>query len=428
MLLNVGGMVMEFHRHQLLRCGLRGTCLAVLLNRFPGWLLTDAEGVHFVDADPFYFIWFTVMLYLGDRIDVSEICEGCPSAFPFYHDRFFAKTDLNTEPQTGDHEGDAFRQFMAEMGAFIHSSAGGTSGSEVLTARVDDLTVATTDATLDDFDTLHERFSKYRGPVVDVSADHLRKIVDYLRRIRIASDAAIPLPTSTSPGELLYACEMYGLMEQVYLSMIGKSHSHIQCILKSSHDDCEFHTLVQRAEGLQGGLLFVVESEREARRHRFACHIDGPLIAPSDPTAELCTGCPVTFYSISGAFEEADGIVKIAIPNDQQWMTVAGTQGTVTNTDGVLHCKVAIGGGRLWLGCAKDRPAGDLRRCAQWVKRIELPVGKTYRGGFFHDNGYATLATSFGFTCADMEIYTLQPDCGWEWLRAVADVLLSPST
>ncbi|CEL95896.1 unnamed protein product [Vitrella brassicaformis CCMP3155] len=413
MLLDIGGTVMTFPRDSLLHDELKGTCLAVLLHRFGDWLLTHGNGTPFVDADPDYFKWLSVKLrYLRDnRIDVKEICEGCPPAFAFYHNRFLAKTDLTIEPQTGDHKSAAFDGFMAAMGAFIDSSvAGGTGGSEVLSVFVEGRSVATADATLDDFDTLKKRFTEYRGPVVHVSADHFYKIVDYIRRIRIAPDAARPLPTSSSFDELLYACEMYGLMEQVYLSMIGKSHSHIKCILRNSYDDCEFETLVQRADGLQGGLLFVIECEHKTRRHRFACHIDGPLIAPSDPKAELRTTCPVTFYSISGAFEGGDGIVQIAVPSNKQWVNVAGTEGAVKNDKGEPTGKVCIANGRLWLGHGKDGPAGDLRRCQQWLERGELPDGKTYRGDF-HD-GDATLAATVSFTCADMEIYTLQASEG----------------
>ncbi|CEL95699.1 unnamed protein product [Vitrella brassicaformis CCMP3155] len=413
MLLNVGGTVMTFPRDLLLHDGLKHTLLAVLLHRFGDWMLSNGNGTPFIDADPDYFKWLNVKLrYLRDnRIDVSEICEGCPSAFAFYHDRFFAKTDLTIEPQTGDDKSAAFRGFMAAMGAFIDSSvAGGKGGSEVLSVCVDGYTVATTDATLDDFTALYNRFTKLTGPVVDVRADHFYKVVDYVRRIRIAPDAATPLPTSSSFDELLYVCEMYGLMEQVYLSMIGKSHSHIECILKSSHGDCEFDTLVQRAQGLQGGLLFAIECECEARRHRFAVHVDGPLIAPSDPIPELHTGRLVTFYSISGAFEEGDSIVKVTVTGDKQWVDVASIHGALKDDQGEPRGKVSIAGGRLWLGCAEGELVSDLRHCQQWLWRSDLPVSKAYRGSF-NDSGSATLAGSSHFTATRLEVYQVVSTC-----------------
>ncbi|CEM30323.1 unnamed protein product, partial [Vitrella brassicaformis CCMP3155] len=133
MLLNAGGFVMAFPRDVLLREGLRDTCLAVLLNRFDSWMITDDNRIHFIDADPFYFIWLAEKPHClsCSRIDVSEIIEGCP-ALAFYHNRFFAKTAVTIEPQHGDHDSEAFRGFMAVMGPFISSSvAGGTGGSEV---------------------------------------------------------------------------------------------------------------------------------------------------------------------------------------------------------------------------------------------------------------------------------------------------------
>ncbi|CEM00539.1 unnamed protein product [Vitrella brassicaformis CCMP3155] len=196
LLLNVGGTLMAFPRDVLRRDGLEDTCLAVLLNRFDSWMIRDADGIHFIDADPFSFTWLAVKLrYLQDvRIAVTEITDGCPS-LAFYHDRFMAHTDLSIDAQPGDENSEAFRGFMAVMGPFIDTSAGGTGGREVLSVTVDDgSVVATTDATLADYNILYDRFTKYRGPVVDVSAADFHKVVDYLRRIRLAPGAVTPLP------------------------------------------------------------------------------------------------------------------------------------------------------------------------------------------------------------------------------------------
>ncbi|CEM00568.1 unnamed protein product [Vitrella brassicaformis CCMP3155] len=426
LLLNVGGTLMAFPCDVLRGDGLEETCLAVLLNRFDSWMIRDADGIHFIDADPFYFTWLAVKLrYLHyNRIAVTDITDGCPS-LAFYHDRFMAHTDLSIDAQPGDENSEAFRDFMAVMGPFIDTSAGGTGGREVLSVTVDDgRVVATTDATLADYNILYDRFTKYRGPVVDVSATNLHKVVDYVRRIRLAPDGVTPLPMSTSPGELLYACEMYGLMERVYLSMIGKPHSHIKCIFKGSRDGGELETLLDRVTGAQGGLLFVIEDEEQ---HRFACHLEGSLIPPTGPTAVLTTGCPVTFYSISGPFNE-EGITKITVPHHQQRVVVAGKEATVKTDDTVViggvviggwssvpvhHGKVVIGGGRLWLGHRAGAPppnprrrgptAGDLHSCRQWLTRGDLPSGKTYVGSFHQ--GRATLAGSHVFTAHRLEVY-----------------------
>ncbi|CEM31185.1 unnamed protein product [Vitrella brassicaformis CCMP3155] len=280
LLLNVGGTVMAFPRDALRREGLWHTCLAVLLSRFDGWMLKDPNGIHFIDAEPCYFIWLAAKLgdLTGNHTDLSDICEGSP-AVAFYHDLFFATTALTVDAQHGDGDSDGFRGFMATMGPFISSSAGGTGH----TVCAGGSGVATTDATLDASQTLHNRFTKYAGPVVDVSADTFRKVVEYVRCIRFAPDAATPLSASGSFDELLYACEMYGLMERVFLSMIGKSHSHVKCLFRSSHDGWEYATLLEGTRGAQSGLLFVIEDEHQ---HTLACHVDGPLIAPTDPTQE----------------------------------------------------------------------------------------------------------------------------------------------
>ncbi|CEM24729.1 unnamed protein product [Vitrella brassicaformis CCMP3155] len=410
MLLNVGGTVMAFPRGQLLRRGLRDTCLAVLLHRFEEWMVTDTNGIHFIDADPKYFNWLDMKLLLGSR----AICDGGRRASAFYHDRFLlSKTALTIDAQPGDSESGAFRDFMAIMGPFISSSFGGTGGTEVLSVCVDGEAVATTDATLADFQTLYDRFTKYTGPVVDVSMTLLHKIVDYVRRIRLAPDAVTPLPTCGSPGDLLYVCEMYGLMEQVYLSMIGKSHSHIKCVFKSSRDGWQYGALIARV-AVAGvyGLLFVIEDEHH---HTLACHIDGPFKPPADPTSELRTGCPVTFYSISGAFLE--GITKINIPHDWQCVRVSGTEGAVKT--GSIPCgKAAIGGGRLWLGQKDGRPTSDLRHCHQWLRRDDLPDGgETYMGSY-DEAGRATLASSQAFTATRLEVYQV-------WSTRPADPILS---
>ncbi|CEM05691.1 unnamed protein product, partial [Vitrella brassicaformis CCMP3155] len=231
-------------------------------------------------------------------------------------------------------------------------------------------------------------------------------VVDFLRRRRLAPDAVTPLPSTDDWPQLLSAFEMYDLMECVYLTMIGKSHSRIQCLFRSSQHGWSHEALLDRVAGGEGGRLFVIEPERKSdvRRHIFACLIDGPLIAPADPTAAVRTGRLVTFYSISGAFKDEEGIVKTTLPHDWQLVEVSGPQGAAKATDGGGG-NVAIGGGRLWLGHGQNgRPAADLRSCKQWEKRDELPAGKTYLGSY-DTNGRATLAGSHSFTAQRLEVY-----------------------
>ncbi|CEM39301.1 unnamed protein product [Vitrella brassicaformis CCMP3155] len=420
--LNVGGCVRPFPREVLLRDGLKDTRLAVLLHRFDEWLLKDTDGATFIDADPFYFIWLARKLryLITNHIDVAEIHAGC-SAFAFYHERFMAKTALTIEAHEGDEDSEAFHSFMEAIGGFIKSSAGGQGGCEVLSVCVNGTTEATTDATLDDHRTFNDRFTKYAAPVTQVPTTTFDKVVDFVRRRRLSPDAVPPLPITDDWPQLLRTLEMYDLMELVYLSMIGKSHSHIRCLFRDfMHGGSHHEALFKQVGGADGGLLFVIQPECETsedRPHAFACHIDGPLIAPTDPTAEVFTGRVITFYSITGAFSEDDGIVKIAVPHDRQYMTITGAEGVVKCERGGGGY-VAIGGGRLWLGWGQDgRPIDDIRSCRQWVNKDDLPTGKTYVGSFT-DDGDATLAGSQTFTAQRLEVYQV-------WTTRAADPILS---
>ncbi|CEM34261.1 unnamed protein product [Vitrella brassicaformis CCMP3155] len=143
-----------------------------------------------------------------------------------------------------------------------------------------------------------------------------------------------------------------------------------------------------------------------------AAHIEGGLSPPADPTQVATTPCAVSLFSVCGAFE-GDGITKIDLPKKEQDVTVAGTQGAVKDKSGEARAMVCIGDitddspGRLWLGIDVDGPAGDVRSCQQWVKKKELPADKKYIGTI-DNKGHAMLASSFNFTAADLEIYTLQ--------------------
>jgi len=180
-------------------------------------------------------------------------------------------------------------------------------------------------------------------------------------------------------------------------------------LYKGERDGWAHKTMLAKV-GKAADLLFVI---KDMGGHVLASHLKRQLKLPDNPTdVERTINCPVTFYSISGAFEEGDGIVKIAVPNNWQWVVVAGTEAEVTSSQGVPRGSVCIGGGRLWLGIGKNgQPAGDMRLCQQWLRRSDLPDGKTYRGDF-NDDGQATLAATLSFTCADIEIYTLQASEG----------------
>ncbi|CEM09918.1 unnamed protein product [Vitrella brassicaformis CCMP3155] len=159
-----------------------------------------------------------------------------------------------------------------------------------------------------------------------------------------------------------------------------------------------------------------------------ASHIEGGLTSPADPTAVATTPCAVSLFSVRGAFE-GNGITKIELPQDKQDVRVAGTQGAVQDRNGEPVAIVCIGDmtddspGRLWLGIGYHGSAADVRSCQQWEKKEELPADKKYIGTT-DNKGRVWLASSFNFTAADMEIFTLQPSAGWQWVSAVASVMM----
>ncbi|CEL93428.1 unnamed protein product [Vitrella brassicaformis CCMP3155] len=595
--INVGGYVMVFPSGMLLREGLRGTCVAVLLHRFDEWMLNDADGTIFIDADPLYFIWLSEKLCRLMHGWVNEIKTfDAVQPIPFYHDIFFAESPIAIDKPTEDSQSQsAFRSFMDMMGAFIKSSIkGGRGGAEVLSVTVGGRTLATTDATLADCDTLNDRFTKYgRTPIVGVGAHHVDLIVDFARRCRLSPDGAVvPPPSCADQDELVRVSEMYGVLEAMYpnilanavmqtlLIMIGKKQPKMACLFKTSLHGSSYASLAPQVVGRRG-LLFVIkcddtntiavfadtklhlpadptselafecpvslfsvcgafeegitkidlpqdeqhvvvagtqgavtEEDGEPRGKAIsskaaslcgaethdvavqrvelfqvwsavsadpifsadglralvdatgmtdatpqllykgerdgwepeamfknvgdatdlllllkdpsgpiiAAHIEGGLSPPADPTGEETTPCAVSLFSVRGAFE-GDGITKIDLPKKAQVVAVAGRQGAVTDKDGEPCAKVCIAKGRLWLGIGNRRPTGDLRSCQVWVKKEELPADKKYVGTITNE-GEARLASSFNFTLADLEIYTLQPSAGWQWVSAVASLMM----
>ncbi|CEM39579.1 unnamed protein product [Vitrella brassicaformis CCMP3155] len=390
--INVGGYVMAFPSGVLLREGLRGTCVAVLLHRFDEWMHKDADGTIFIDADPLCFIWLCEKLTRLKHgwVDEIEVFDAV-QPIPFYHDIFFAESPIAIDKPTEDSESQsAFRSFMAMMGVFIKSSMkGARGGAEVLSVTVDGRTVATTDATLTKFDTLNDRFTKYgRTPIVDVSAHHFDSIVDFARRCRLSPDGAVvPPPTCADQDELVRVSEMYGVLEAMYpnilandvmqtlLIMIGKKQPKMTCLFKSSLHGSSYTSLAQRVVGRRG-LLFVIKCDDT---NTIAVFADTKLHLPADYTSQPCFWCPVSLFSVCGAFGE--GITKIDLPQGEQSVAVAGTQGAVTDQNGVPHGKVAIANGRLWLGRGEHGgPTDDLLKCCQGVEKKELPANRKFVG------------------------------------------------
>ncbi|CEM02465.1 unnamed protein product [Vitrella brassicaformis CCMP3155] len=220
----------------------------------------------------------------------------------------------------------------------------------------------------------------------------LTGLIDVHRTAADTADAAaptpavVPPPTCADEEELLGVSEMYGVLEDMYpnivandvmqtiLEMIGKEQPKMTCLFKSSLHGSSYGNLAQRVVGRRG-LLFVIKCDDT---NTIAVFADTQLHLPADPTSVLGFDCPVSLFSVCGAFKE--GITKIEVPQDEQHVTVAGIQGAVTNIHGVPWGKVCIARGRLWLGCGKDGPTDDLLNCCQGVEKKELPASREFVG------------------------------------------------
>ncbi|CEM36449.1 unnamed protein product, partial [Vitrella brassicaformis CCMP3155] len=362
--------------------------------------------------------------------DETEIFDAV-QPIPFYHDIFFAESPTAIDKPTEDSESQsAFRSFMDMMGVFIKSSIkGGRGGAEVLSVTVDGRTVATTDATLADFDTLNDRFTKYGDvPIVDVSGHHFDLIVDFARRCRLASEGAVvPPPTCAHQDELVRVSEMYGVLEAMYpnilandvmqtlLIMIGKKQPNRLCLFKSSLHGSLYASLVQRVVGRRG-LLFVIKCDDT---NTIAVFADTKLHLPADPTSELHFDCPVSLFSVCGAFEE--GVTKIEVPRGEQFVVVAGTQGAVTEEAGEPRGNLAIADGRLWLGRGEHCPTDDLLKCYQWVEKKELPANRKFVGKTISSEDASLCgAETYSFTAQRVEVFQV-------WSAVPADPILSDS-
>uniref|UniRef100_A0A7S1JS07 TLDc domain-containing protein n=1 Tax=Vitrella brassicaformis TaxID=1169539 RepID=A0A7S1JS07_9ALVE len=171
-------------------------------------------------------------------------------------------------------------------------------------------------------------------------------------------------------------------------------------LYKGSRDTYAFPKMLECVAG-KSGLLFAL---RDGDTHRFGCFIDGEIIPPDDPTKANQYKVPVFFFSLSGAY---DAPTKIEMPEDSQWVNLAGTQGVVKDTEDEPLANVGIGGGAaaLWLGFAVPGPAADLSSCQQWIKRQHLSDGYN---GVINSNDNGTLAQDINFTCTEMEVWQVQ--------------------
>ncbi|CEM13699.1 unnamed protein product [Vitrella brassicaformis CCMP3155] len=158
-----------------------------------------------------------------------------------------------------------------------------------------DVVISTTESTLQETtSSLRNIFDTYSAPVVCVSADHFSEIVDYeRRRCTMPKGTTLSPPTTTSDqmDQLLYECEMCGLLDAAYPPILpdGDMHNlaktitynqpaYLHRLFTSDAHGTSFQKLLHQVGGARG-LLFIVD---DGDCDVVACHIDGQLINPPD--------------------------------------------------------------------------------------------------------------------------------------------------
>ncbi|CEM13509.1 unnamed protein product [Vitrella brassicaformis CCMP3155] len=315
-----------------------------------------------------------------------------------------------------------YYQVMREINA-VSSFLRPLSGDEsVRSIRVSagggrpDVVISTTQSTLQETtSSLRNQFDAYSAPVVCVSAYHFSEIVDYARRLRIMPErdtihqigmmisehgTAVSPPTTTSDkmDQLLLECDMYGLLSDVYPHILADDDmhalarmisynqpAHLRRISTSDAHGISCKKLLKRLEGSRG-LMFVID---DGSGDVVACHIDGQLVKPADPSSHLTTKCPVALFSVHrGWMHAAHALQEVEVPVADQNVSVAAA---------ALDRRLSIAGGRLVLGVR-----GDVRR-----------------GRHRLDSG-----SSRPFTARRLEVYQLAVDVDEAAVRSAIDGLI----
>ncbi|CEL95976.1 unnamed protein product [Vitrella brassicaformis CCMP3155] len=327
---------------------------------------------------------------------------------------------------------DEIKRFLTAMEPFFASQDGGESQVLTLTDNVG-RPVSVMRKTLMRLGPDHPLLTRFSttppcwdGRQVDKTpARHFVKIVDFARRIATLPPGQLIRPPLVEQGKMRHFIEdteMYGFKYQPYcrrpadgheyvaksaeewgrvVAMTGKNAATPTLVYKSSRDTFAYGPFLQKVNG-KSGLLFAL---RDGDTHRFGAFIDGPLTPPADPTETNCYKAPVFFFSLSGAY---DAPTKIEMPEDSQWVNLAGTQGVVKDTEDEPLANVGIGGGAaaLWLGFAVPGPAADLSSCQQWLGRDELPDG--YKGQTNHQDRGTLANKKLRFTCKELEVWHMR--------------------
>ncbi|CEM19311.1 unnamed protein product [Vitrella brassicaformis CCMP3155] len=456
--LNVGGRVLSFPYEALVHPELHNTVVAQMLLYFRAALPQDAAGNPFVDSFDGYFDRLAdqvSMVYAGQLGGLVLFDpEAADPAHAEPHAIFATKLDLTppvntpaTPPAGNDRSLEgladvadralagvkrrimalrntkwAYEKLIDFLGPFLKS--GNVEEDTIVSVQIRGETVSTVKATLNRLGTNHALYNRFDTDAVawsgaDVrktSFEHFRRIVDFARRQRtgMAGSAVKPPVVQASMMEALEEdCTMYGIKKEEFrtsiasasevkrvLTMMDKRDRQLKLLYKMSRDGAAYTDLLNGV-GDASGLLFVIQ---DGSTHKFSAFIDGPLAQPADPTRHKVSRCPISLYSISGAY---DAPTKIPLPAEKpQSVAVAGREGAVLGSSGQSSGNVYIGemgAAVLWLGKAEPGPAADLRSCHVWVTEAHLPPG--YRGAM--DEGKGILATDKNFTATEIDVLSL---------------------
>ncbi|CEM01623.1 unnamed protein product [Vitrella brassicaformis CCMP3155] len=321
---------------------------------------------------------------------------------------------------------EAMEAFLSAMRPFVKGPSS-DEDIEVLTLTVYEDKVSVLRRTIAPLGASHALVKRYNPDewpdqeARQTSLKFLQLIVDFARRLTVMPGRFVHPPVVAPHEKEMFAVElgMYGLNTVPLVGEAAAASAVIQTadqwlavmkmtdkkiavapslLYKSSRDTFEYPSFLNKVTG-KSGLLFAL---RDGNTHRFGCFIDGPLTPPEDPTKANYYNVPVFFFSMSGAYETP---TKIELPEDRQWVDVAGTQGVVKNKKDEPLANVYIGRGYLWLGFAVPGPAADLSSCQQWISKADLSEG--YKGTT-NEQGNGRLAQSRDFTCDEMEVWQVR--------------------
>ncbi|CEM02012.1 unnamed protein product [Vitrella brassicaformis CCMP3155] len=182
-----------------------------------------------------------------------------------------------------------------------------------------------------------------------------------------------------------------------YVAHIAKwlgGHTSLTLIHRSLRDGSAYDDML-RCVGDKRGLVFIIRKDQCV----FGAFITAGIRLPDDPTDTKWYkyGCDVWWFSLAGHFEQP---TKIDIPGREQYVAVAGREGSV------YGAYVFIGGG-LYLGDGRgsDRPAADIRSCAQLTHSRDVPAGYVGASNSYQDSyGSAMLGGSYEFLAFEIEV------------------------